>query len=394
VRATGRVAYVDGLRGLAALAVLIYHATLWLQLALGDANPLGFALRLGAYGVELFFVLSGFCLAYPFLQRREGLDLVRFATRRIVRIVPPYWAAIALLAVALAFGKTSFILGTPVPGGWDVLRQALFLDRNTQFLSGTFWTLALELRWYLLFPFALWLWTVSPRAFAVAGLSAVVAFRLTTAGAADLYALPAFMLGIVAADVALHRRVRAPQAARWFVLLLLPALAVDWIAGPQQHLLPIGTLDVRDYLPPQRTLWQFASFALVVLAAAAPFVQRILAWRPLVLCGEASYSIYLIHAPVMFALHRALGTVAHRDSVLNAALAAGASLAAGFVFWRIVEYPITETPLKDVCIARLRPHVLRAFAWLRVPTLVPLFAAGSAHEAQRVGPQELPIARV
>jgi peptidoglycan/LPS O-acetylase OafA/YrhL len=366
------------LRGLAALSVLVYHGTLWLQIALGEANPIGFGLRLGVYGVELFFVLSGFCLAYPYLQRRENVDLVRYFSRRLVRIVPPYWAAIALLGIALWAGKTSFILGTPIPDGWDVLRQAFFLDRDTQFLSGTFWTLSLELRWYLLFPLVLWLWTISPRAFVVLGIAAVVGFRYTTASAADLYALPAFMLGIVAADIAIHRRVSALRAAGWLAPLLALAILVDWTVGPQQHLLPIGALDVRSYLPPQRTLWQFAAFGLIVFASAAPFAQRVLAWRPLVLCGEASYSIYLIHAPVMFALARALGIHAHQGSVLDAALASVVSLAAGFLFWRVLEYPITETRLKEVLLADVRPAVALAFAWLRLPSRIALFAPQAA----------------
>ena len=212
-----RVAYVDGLRGVAALSVLATHATAWVRPSLGPANPLAFVFRLGVYGVDLFFVLSGFCLAFPFLRGRGEIDLARFASRRLVRIIPPYYAAIALFALALWAGPSPFIHYVfPPQDGWRLLAQALFLDRNPHYLSSPFWTLAIELRWYAMFPLALWLWMASPRAFAVVGVAAIVAFRWTTAGAADLYALPAFMLGIVAADAVVRRSI--PSRTAWSCL--------------------------------------------------------------------------------------------------------------------------------------------------------------------------------
>src|SRR6516164_4323804 len=92
-----RIAYIDGLRALAVLLVVAHH--------IGEQYfPAVAAFGLGRHGVDLFFVLSGFCLSYPTLERlaRDGsatFDVAEFAKRRLIRIIPPYWAAIAALAV-------------------------------------------------------------------------------------------------------------------------------------------------------------------------------------------------------------------------------------------------------------------------------------------------------
>jgi len=371
-----REAYIDGLRGVAALAVLAVHATSWLQQTLGPGNALSFALRHGVYGVDLFFVLSGFCLAYPYLRAPRRLDLVRFFTRRLVRIIPPYYAAIAFFALALWAGPPAFIhFVFPPQSGWRLLSQVLFLDRNPHFLSGTFWTLAIELRWYLAFPLVLWLWTVSPRAFAVVLVAAIVAFRWTTAGAADLYALPAFMLGIVAADAAVRRSVSAATAWLGLVLLLALTIPIEWFLGPPHFDPPLRELDVRNYLPPQRTLWQFIAFCAMLLAGISASSQKLLGWRPLAFCGEASYSLYLVHYPVVLALRSS--RVLPDGSFLEAAVLLVAGLGAGLLFWRLVEYPVTETALKYRLIARVEPAVARALAWLRLPAVVPLHSPGA-----------------
>ncbi len=372
-----RVAYVDGLRGVAALSVLATHATAWVRPSLGPANPLAFVFRLGVYGVDLFFVLSGFCLAFPFLRGRGEIDLARFASRRLVRIIPPYYAAIALFALALWAGPSPFIHYVfPPQDGWRLLAQALFLDRNPHYLSSPFWTLAIELRWYAMFPLALWLWMASPRAFAVVGVAAIVAFRWTTAGAADLYALPAFMLGIVAADAVVRRSI--PSRTAWTVLAVLCAvtLPLEWFVGPSKFDPPLRELDVRDYLPPQRTLWQFVAFAGVLAAGVSTLAQRILAWRSLALCGRASYSIYLVHLPVVIALRT--GGVEPSGSWTEAGVLAAAGLGAGLLFWRLIEYPVTETALKTRLLACVEPAVVRAFAWLRLPQALPLGAGVQA----------------
>jgi peptidoglycan/LPS O-acetylase OafA/YrhL len=94
--------YVDGLRALAALGVLWTHGIGCAERMCAGAHP---AWRdIGDRGVELFFVISGFCLAYPFFARKRSgrplnLDYVRFLIRRFARIAPPYYICLGILGL-------------------------------------------------------------------------------------------------------------------------------------------------------------------------------------------------------------------------------------------------------------------------------------------------------
>src|ERR1700741_1429019 len=96
-----RIEYVDGLRAVAVLSVLAEHVTRHSTLAGATARHV---LMEGAHGVDLFFVLSGFCLAYPTLakmreQGRATFGIADFGAKRIVRIVPPFYLATVLLVL-------------------------------------------------------------------------------------------------------------------------------------------------------------------------------------------------------------------------------------------------------------------------------------------------------
>ena len=145
-----RIAYIDGLRAVAVLAVVASHA--YPRIEYGTS-----------FGVDLFFVISGFCLAYPTLRKLHDngaadFDIARYAAHRLVRIVPPYYIAIALL-----YAASFFVPWVNHVSLYDAVRQALFLDNGTKFLTGSFWTLPIEFRWYFFFPVGLYLWVRYPR---------------------------------------------------------------------------------------------------------------------------------------------------------------------------------------------------------------------------------------
>src|SRR5271163_4433651 len=87
---------IDGLRAVAVLGVIAYHANFLPG-------------SVGARGVDLFFVISGLCLSLPVLRRAGDFQRTRFWINRCWRIVPPYWAALALFALLslTAFGLPS-----------------------------------------------------------------------------------------------------------------------------------------------------------------------------------------------------------------------------------------------------------------------------------------------
>lgn len=163
----GRLLFLDGLRGVAALAVIVFH--IYDQ----DTSPLHHILSRrpalfrwlmmqGNHGVEIFFVLSGFVIA-----RSVGRDWVslrflgRFALRRSLRLDPPYWAILSivlLLKVVLVHHdpNVSWFKGKGFDR-FDMISNYLYLQTLLQrrIVLGVSWTLCLELMFYLTYVFLL-----------------------------------------------------------------------------------------------------------------------------------------------------------------------------------------------------------------------------------------------
>lgn len=170
-----RYVAIDALRAVACVAVVLFHAGMYWQRALWlgwpalsdvDVDPwwsraVSHVAELGFQGVSLFLVLSGFCLYLPLVARtepgRERVDLPSFAKARLLRIGPPYWASIGLLWAA-----TSAI---PWVAEWsifapitlrDVLIHAGFahnlVPSSLWTINGVYWSLALEAQLYVVFP--------------------------------------------------------------------------------------------------------------------------------------------------------------------------------------------------------------------------------------------------
>jgi peptidoglycan/LPS O-acetylase OafA/YrhL len=329
-----RLEYLDGLRAVAVLSVVGYHAA-----ELSRHQLTGFAgllARQGCHGVELFFVISGFCLSYPYLARLQArgaatFDVAAFAAKRLVRIVPPYYAALfGLWILVLVLQRTGLALPISIDHGsaaaQQVLRQAVFFDNGTRMVNTSFWTLAIELRWYLFFPIALWLWTRSPRAFLTVAVLAFISFA-TRAGTIDLLVLPAFMLGIAAAQV----RVKADRLAPYALAVFVPVFAVVLLQTPAGW----------GFISP---FSEGAAFLLVVGGGAVGLFERVLSCKALVAVGAASYSIYLVHSPIMGVLENA---------GIAPPIAALVGVAAGFAFWWLVERHFAASPLRNRLVARL-----------------------------------------
>src|SRR6185437_7513237 len=201
----GDVPAIDGLRGLAVLWVIAFHyiivreenlsADPWIS-ALHRLPALDTLLRNGYLGVDLFFLISGFLLALPWLvHARAGLpppSALRFYARRVRRIVPAYYVQLFLL----------FTVALPLLGGitywrsdlyvdlWNGIAHGLFLQDTSPLTSGSLhvngalWTLPIEVQFYALLPLAAPLFVRAPRAMLVAATAASLAWQW--AGAHDL----------------------------------------------------------------------------------------------------------------------------------------------------------------------------------------------------------------
>jgi peptidoglycan/LPS O-acetylase OafA/YrhL len=337
----------DGLRALAAGAIVVYH--LAFVLAGFDVVGRDWLTRLNI-GVPIFFVISGALLYLPFaVARREGRSapsLRDYAVRRVARIVPAYWVALPLVALILGLSGVFTLEG--------LVRYGLFLQiySPATFTGGIgqAWTLDVEV---VLYGFlALWagaLAAVVTRVGGirgeVAGLAAVVAISvgwkvvvglLVQAGDVDVTVLawpPAwadqFALGMLLALAAAHGRALRPAAGVW--------LTVGAAAG----FLALGALDPGGAVMVRNLTDHLAKTAIAV-ALVAPVALRagpaLWSSAPMRWLGERSYGLYLWHLAVMLQL----ADWEAQDRIGTAgfvAVAVAVSVALGWASWTLVERP-------------------------------------------------------
>ena len=330
----GRLANIDGLRALAVLLVLMTHTwvsfgapALSLSIA-GHSFVLASIPAIGHVGVNLFLVISGFSLAWPFMNgssARARYSLAGFFQRRVQRIVPPYYASIVLIyLLALGFDfllRSNFAAQVAQhPPAFAPLEDAprlwphLLLIHNlwaehVSTINGSYWSLALEFQLYLLFPLlieAMRRWGVWRVAGGVLALQLAYRWSLEIALPVqvlvqDEFILPAALPGRMfefAAGMATAAAVAQPanpfhrfvQEQRGAVLAVLGWLAAAFFATSSQRL----STSVTD------VLWALGFVALIALTSVrASWLSRWLSWRPVAALGFASYSVYLLHQPLI-----------------------------------------------------------------------------------------------
>jgi peptidoglycan/LPS O-acetylase OafA/YrhL len=339
--------YIDGLRALAALSVLYLHGvTCAFNVCKGTHQAWRY---IPGHGIDLFFVISGLCLALPFLSRHNAgrpmnLDYLKFLANRIARIAPPYYIVLGVLGL-LALTPLGFpgdALAAPVPLGQALstfARDLVFSTSGLQVYNSVFWTLGVEMRWYLVCPLLILLYVRSRSVFYLLIPLLYALYFLPPLGLPpilELGTLPCFMLGIVAADVSLREGL-----VRRFSWAAAPLVAVAILGFDG------GSINPAD------PLWHLLCFCIVVGASTAP-LRRLFELRPLVVTGVASYSIYLVHLPIIWGLQR-------RGFTGWMPMAAG--LAGGFAFWWLVERRLLEPAVRG----KLRGAVYAALLRLRAP---------------------------
>jgi peptidoglycan/LPS O-acetylase OafA/YrhL len=349
-----RVHWLDGVRALAAMYVVIHH--FWLaSYPVADVNTgpwfLGWLLY-GQMAVAVFIVVSGYSLSLK--PARSGFVLppsggVRtFLARRAWRILPPYWAALlfSALIVGLWIGRST---GQHVTAKAVVVHALLLQDVvSSSTINGTFWSIAVEWQIYLVFPLLLVLarWK-GPRIAALIG-AAVVVLAHVLAGLVPAFSpidnvtpqfLALFAFGMAAAAVGTSSQRTAKIAAVCGAVILAGFLAVCVFLGSAYV---VGHYFEFDLAVGLAVALIFAA----ITAGGLGRVRRALGCRTLVVLGAFSYSIYLIHTPLLgivyYSVARPLHFRAGEAFAVLLLIALPVILLVSYAFYRVFERPFIE----------------------------------------------------
>ena len=336
---------LDGVRGLAILGVLMSHfvppladafRTSWARALVSYAGP-------GAWGVDLFFVLSGFLITGILIDTRDSPDYWRsFFGRRALRIFPLYYVFLIGL----------YLTNPPAHEPWKLWlhlsnwRKDLGISSNIY--TWHLWSLAIEEQFYFVWPIVVGLRPtrrIGPICLMVA-LGSVVAQGVAAwsgAGIETLHrmtplALDGLAIGSYLAWVVRYQRARAEQLVRLALLaLLVSATAIYELGEMSPAIMVVG-----------RAVASLGAGAIVLLAVAGPApVGRLLAWQPLRMLGKYCYGLYLLHPIIVVqGITRTHWLAVHLPSWMLpfawlASLAGGlaASLVLARLSWRLIESP-------------------------------------------------------
>jgi peptidoglycan/LPS O-acetylase OafA/YrhL len=346
----GRITELDGLRGLAALAVVIAHY-------FGEV-PSGFRLfTFGWLGVDVFFVLSGFLIGSIILEHREKPGFfTAFYMRRAMRILPIYFVTLASTFTALALlGGAHAWIDPPLP----FVAYATFSQNFAMVMHGATgsewlvptWTLAVEEQFYLLSPLVLFLLPerrILP--FLLIGIGLAVGFRLWLIATDALWTTSLVLLpsrlDLLLSGVLGSWLLRTGWANARNHDLVLRSLPLICIVA----LIPIVAIDAST-----GSQWSKVFAPLLIGIGAASYILATTRGAPegrhlrapwLVFLGAISYGLYLIHQPIVGLLHGLIldgrPDIATPAQLAVTLLALTVSVGVAWLSWRTMEAPLVR----------------------------------------------------
>jgi peptidoglycan/LPS O-acetylase OafA/YrhL len=301
-----RVATIDGLRGVAIIAVVMFHVWQinWQPISIFSLSLQPF-IETGFIGVDLFFFISGFVLMLPY--KTAAPTITEFVQRRVLKIVPSYVFCVGVL----------LIIGYEHADLKSVILHVLFVfnwfSDTSGAINGVFWSLAVEVQFYVLLPFLAPRFARRPIVWTVLLFAVANGWRLWCMFSSHYFYtmrleqlhIDAFAAGMLLATLSV--RASTPRAKTLYSLLMAAGivgvglLANDCFAHRYENEWP-NFWNVR---------WRsglavaFFCTALGSLYAWRP-VQAVLANRPLIFLAGISYNLYLWHLPIareLLALH-------------------------------------------------------------------------------------------
>jgi len=372
-----RIAYADALRAAAIFAVVLHHLIYLTKPTIGNhrSYDLGY---FGIWGVNCFFVLSGYLLGRPYIamlfdETRRIPSLRLFYLRRFLRIYPLY-----VLAIAFSVGAT-VVTFHKWPAFADIFMHLLMIhtlsEKYSTSLNGPLWTMSVDAEYYVLLPLlsvalAFMLRSSSPRfrrtavfTTLAAIFAASILFRYEVASlvpaTVDSFSLAVvlvrnifgfagtFALGMLLAAFALLHEDRLPKRPFFFVTLLVGGL----IIAAAQLLFRVDSpfLWAPITAEIQLAVWDpvaAISVSLIFFALSEgdlPLISRLTRTKFVAAAAAISYAVYLIHWPIIIAvssmLHRPVGPRAFLEV---GSISVIAVFILSYVLHKYVERPILD----------------------------------------------------
>ena len=311
---------IELLRFIAALAVVYFHAVGTLRaVAFPEIGPNPLT-ELGAAGVDIFFVISGFVI---FLSlTRKNRTPIEFARDRLIRLVPAYWILTVIHLVILA--SVAILRGTEVPFDISWTIQSLFfvsqpLGNNLPLISQG-WSLEIEMLFYLLVAVGLIIKNpIANIVFPAVALVSLVGFGLLPDLALEF--IFGGLLGYIYTRIKFPAPVAIGAGVIGIVLFVAPVI--------------LGTVDA-----PRWVTWGVPSLLVVFSAINLPQLN----WKILPTLGAASYPVYLLHMMVINIVSPIISMFGSSVAMFFVALASCLILsqALGIFFDKLVDKPISR----------------------------------------------------
>lgn len=378
-----RIVALDGLRALAIAGVVLYH--------LRPSRLTG-----GFLGVTLFFTLSGYLATKSIMRAtaRDGFSYPPYICRRVARMMPPIVVTIALTAVATYIAAPSLLPKVQQ----DALPSALFLSnwfyifRNVSYFAAAglpsplthLWFCAVTMQFYLVWPLILMVICSKTRSRNTA-IGVTITFILISTAAMSLMFDPMadtsrvyygtdaraaeLLCGALAAIAAPRLRemlsgdARTPGASK--DISKVNVVSVAWLAVVIVGAFTLTGENPLLYRGGFLLLALLTGLLIICVQNTECIVRRLLSVKPLVWLGQRSFSVYLVHYPLLILMNPATRTIriAWWEQVLQLVLI----LAVAEVFYRLVERPWSHKPAQQDSTAR--KHVLAP------AMMLPAFAA-------------------
>ncbi|MEF3308322.1 acyltransferase [Paenibacillus sp. GYB004] len=336
-----RILELDALRGIAALVVILYHYTTRYQEIFQHKEPMLFSFPIGNFGVQLFFIISGFAI-YMTLSNTKSLK--DFAIKRIIRLYPAYIIAVVLTFTLTHLYQLQGRMVSLINGIVNITMLGGLL--GVPYVDGVYWSLLVEMIFYVLIGILMLIGLLKKIEYASIAWLAVCAIinvaQLITGGIKG-----GNLIGMLAIT----------QFCNLFIAGIMFYKIKQSISKPLHHLI-VGACLVYQFL------FQGISSGLIVALFFLVFYLvvynklQFIAINPLTFLGFISYALYLVHQNIGYIVINALEKNGFTNQIFIL-VPITVSIVLAYLITRFIEKPVQSFALKAYNNVKFRPSVAK-----------------------------------